>query len=110
MVSPARTLLFLERFQPCTFFFAEQQCVLPAYEQEGKNSKGFKDFQLKAEDRIWPWLSHMCHIRSTASLKAVLRVTRRVARDRLAPIAVAPVETSQNLFEFMLFEALILRL
>ena len=28
--------------------------------------KGFKDFYLKAKAIIWPWLSYMCRVRSTA--------------------------------------------
>ena len=32
----------------------------------GNNYKGFKDFELKAEARIWPCLSYVRHILSTA--------------------------------------------
>ena len=32
----------------------------------GNNLKGLNDFHLKAKARIWPRLSYMCHIRSTA--------------------------------------------
>jgi len=32
----------------------------------GNNLKGPKDFYLKARTRIWPQLSNVCHIRSTA--------------------------------------------
>ena len=28
--------------------------------------KGFEDFYLNAKARIWPWLSYVCHVRSTA--------------------------------------------
>ena len=37
-----------------------------AAERRGSNSKQFKDFYLKPESKIWPWLSHLCHVRSTA--------------------------------------------
>ena len=36
--------------------------------RRGINLKGLQDFYLKAKARIWPWLSYMCHIRSTADL------------------------------------------
>ena len=32
----------------------------------GNNSNGFEDFYLEPKARIWPCLSCMCHIRSTA--------------------------------------------
>ena len=38
----------------------------PTSERRGNNLKGFTDFNLKAEARIWPWLSYMCHICSKA--------------------------------------------
>ena len=37
-------------------------------ERRGNHSKGFKDLYLKAKARIWPGLSCMCHVRSTAVL------------------------------------------
>ena len=33
----------------------------------GKKSKGFKDFEIKAKPVIWPGLSYMYHVRSTAA-------------------------------------------
>ena len=37
-----------------------------ASERRGSRLKGFKDFYLKAKAKIWPCLTYMCHIRSTA--------------------------------------------
>ena len=38
----------------------------PASERTRNNLKKYKDYYLKAKARIWPGLSHMCHIRSTS--------------------------------------------
>jgi len=38
------------------------RAMLPS--EEG--TPNFQDFDLKAQARIWPWLSYMLHIRSTA--------------------------------------------
>ena len=38
----------------------------PGQARRGNNSKGFKDFSLKAKARVWPGLSYMCHVGSTA--------------------------------------------
>ena len=35
---------------------------LTASEPRGNNLTRFKDFNLQATARIWPWLSYMCHI------------------------------------------------
>ena len=43
------------------------QASRAASEQRGDNFKRFKDFWLKAKAIIWPWLSCMCHIRSTGA-------------------------------------------
>jgi len=40
--------------------------VYSACERRGTNLTGFMDLYLKAKAIIWPWLSYMCHIRSTA--------------------------------------------
>jgi hypothetical protein len=44
--------------------------------------KGFRDFHLKAKARIWPWLSYMFHIRSTADPpRRACIMTERYYRD-----------------------------
>ena len=45
-----------------------------ALERRGNTLTGFKDFNLKAEARIWPWLSYTCRILSTAALNQVISV------------------------------------
>jgi hypothetical protein len=49
---------------------SDRWVVLPslpanAFERRANNSIGFNDFNLKANARIWHWLSHIFHIRST---------------------------------------------
>ena len=46
--------------------------VEPVTQRRGNNVKGVRDFCLKAKARIWPRLSCMCHIRSTAVLLSPL--------------------------------------
>ena len=36
---------------------------LPTSERNGNTSKGLSDCYLKTKARLWPWLSHVCHIR-----------------------------------------------
>ena len=48
--------------------------------------KRFKGFYLKAKARIWPWLSDMCHIRSTAVARpAFSPASVYLAQPRLIP-------------------------
>ena len=42
--------------------------MLAGFERRGDNLKGSKDFYLKDKAIIWPWLSDVCHIRSTSDL------------------------------------------
>ena len=52
---------------PRTCFFTDDVCLLhSASARKGNNLKGFEDFRLKVKARIWPWLSYMCRICSTA--------------------------------------------
>jgi len=44
-----------------------------ASERRGDNLKGFEGFYLKAKARIWPGLSYVCQIRSTAALRDMRR-------------------------------------
>ena len=36
-----------------------------ASERRRNQSKGFKNFYLKAKARVWPWMSCLCHVRPT---------------------------------------------
>ena len=53
------------RFPP---YHACQVCFRPTWEQ-------LKDFCLKAKYRVWPWLSYMRHIRSTADARKTADTT-----------------------------------
>ena len=50
------------------FFPADSPGVaaLTAFKRRGNNSKELTGFYLKAKARIWPGLSYMCHVHSTA--------------------------------------------
>jgi hypothetical protein len=39
-----------------------------ASERRGNNFKGFKDFNLRAKARFWPWLSYLCRFCSAAEI------------------------------------------
>jgi len=39
-----------------------------AAERTGSHFQGLEDFSVEAKARIWPWLSYLCHIRSTVKL------------------------------------------
>ena len=39
-----------------------------ASERRGDTLKDFKDFYLEVKARIWPWLSNMLQVRSTADV------------------------------------------
>ena len=56
-----------------------------ASERRGNELKYFKDFYLKAEARIWPWLSHMCHF-----------ARQRFGAKRAQPHQVGPVTSHES--------------
>ena len=50
--------------------------------RKGKTFTGFQDFYLKAKARMWPCLSYMCHVHSTAeSLNAAPLPKQERARE-----------------------------
>jgi len=53
-----------------------------AAERKGNQLKGLKDFYLNAKARIWPWLSYMCHIRSTAACPPPPRSVYCISEER----------------------------
>ena len=44
--------------------------------------KRFRDIHLRAKARIWPCLSHVCRVRSTAGTNGVLRTLRNLGLER----------------------------
>ena len=47
-----------------------------AVERRRNTFKGLKEFHLKAKAETWPWLSYMCHIRSTAEQQRLVLYCR----------------------------------
>ena len=65
-----------------------------AADREGNNSKGLKHFCLKiaqAKAKIWPWLSYMCQLRSTAGLTSVLEQVLVLRKKRAETNMLWPV-------------------
>ena len=47
-----------------------------AFERRGNNAKGYEDFRPKVQAMIWPCLSYVWHIRSTADVTVLGTIGR----------------------------------
>ena len=56
-------------------------------ERRVNNLKVSRDFYLEAKARIWPWLSYMCHIGSTAAYESRRRMLRPSGQPVPTPLS-----------------------